>query len=140
MAQIRSDETPSIFNFKKGEIKKHPNSYGSTFANTVFLISFTLFHIFCIVSNFLALILTVHLSNLQILHLDFELFVFASFSACYLGASYVLSFPNSFSIGPAAIHAMLNAFQIFLPIVLLNFICKYSNQASQLFFNDFCTD
>ena len=25
VAEIRSDETPSIFNFKKGEIMKHPN-------------------------------------------------------------------------------------------------------------------
>ena len=24
VAEIRSDETPSIFNFKKGEIMKHP--------------------------------------------------------------------------------------------------------------------
>ena len=27
MAEIRSDETPSIFNFKKGEIMKHPIAY-----------------------------------------------------------------------------------------------------------------
>ena len=26
VAEIRSDETSSIFNFKKGEIMKHPNS------------------------------------------------------------------------------------------------------------------
>ena len=28
VAKIRSDETPSIFNFKKGEIMKHPNLQG----------------------------------------------------------------------------------------------------------------
>ena len=27
VAEIRSDETPSIFNFKKGEIMKHPNAW-----------------------------------------------------------------------------------------------------------------
>ena len=30
MAEIRSDETPSIFNFKKGEIMKHPSKQVST--------------------------------------------------------------------------------------------------------------